>query len=89
MLEVGPAHPQGAEGLLLPHVRRRQRVPQGARPRGRDALRDEGVSKEARRGRLAARESESFREHHLTRRPALRSLLELGWTRGRIMSIVI
>lgn len=31
-----------------------------------------------------AYESESFREHHLTRLPTLRSLLELGWSRDQI-----
>ena len=29
-----------------------------------------------------AYESESFKEHHLTRLPVLKSLLSLGWKRG-------
>ena len=31
-----------------------------------------------------AYESESFKEHHLTRLPVLRALLDLGWSRGQI-----
>ena len=30
-------------------------------------------------------ESDSFKEHHLTRLPVLRKLLELGWNRGQII----
>lgn len=45
--EGGHGHPGRAQPV---HVHRRQRVPQGARPGGRDAVRDEGQDAGARRG---------------------------------------